>query len=290
VDRPQALDHLLEGALRHEDDGLERALAAGEARPPVLGPPLLRLPDALDRIEANSDGTLPLLRGSPRALSDRTESFDRSEFGPSPIRRKPGHVAGRAILLAAATGTVLAFGAGAGELGYPASALGEFAQKDRPGFESAPSLTPGGTPLILDTAPAAAPRPPSSPAPAASPASAPVPAAAAPAEAPTAPAPEAASREPLHESPDATGAALDEYEARCFVKIDGKVLEARGCRILREGGKSVVFQIAEGALTIDQRQGRVWTARLDARSFGNVYKTGECWGAKGFYVCDRGRR
>jgi hypothetical protein len=43
-------------------------------------------------------------------------------------------------------------------------------------------------------------------------------------------------------------------------------------------------------LTIDQRQGRVWTARLDARSFGNVYKTGECWGAKGFYVCDRGRK
>lgn len=74
------------------------------------------------------------------------------------------------------------------------------------------------------------------------------------------------------------------------MKIDGKVLESRGCRILREGGKSVVFQIAEGALTIDLRQGRVWTARLEGRDFGNVYKTGECWGAKGFYACDRGRK
>jgi hypothetical protein len=226
-------------------------------------------------------------------------SFERSEFAPIGNCAKSGRAVGQrgtaaSILLGAAAALGLAFGAGAGELGFPASALGEFAEKQRPSFEAAPSLAPGA-PLVLDAVPPASapPAATSSPAAASSPAGAP--AAAAPAEASTpAPAPPAASRQAAHEAPaetlDRTGSALDEYEARCFVKIDGKVLESRGCRILRDGSKSVVFQIAEGALTIDQRQGRVWTARLDARSFGNVYKTGECWGAKGFYVCDRGRK
>ncbi len=64
---------------------------------------------------------------------------------------------------------------------------------------------------------------------------------------------------------------------------------AKPCRILRDKDKEVIFEIDEGPLTIKLRQGRVWTARLKDRDLGAVYKTGPCWGAKGFYACDRGR-
>jgi hypothetical protein len=168
---------------------------------------------------------------------------------------------GVALLLGIAAGAP----AGAGELGYPGSALAEFAGKPRPSFDEAPPVAAGGS--------QSAPKPPPEPAPAAEP----VPAAP---PSPTAP---AAAEAPL----DAT---FDEYEARCFVKIDGNVVTSKVCRILREKDKSFVFQLAEGALTITHRHGRVWTARLGSRDFGNVYKTGSCWGAHGFYACDRGRR
>jgi hypothetical protein len=185
-----------------------------------------------------------------------------------PHRRRRLSVARGASAAAAAIGVGFAFVASAGELGFPASALGEFAEKNRPSFETAPPLAPGAAaPAILAPAP-----PPDPPA-----------AEAAPSSPPEAPPPAA---RPAQEG---TG-AMDEYEARCFVKIDGKVLVSRSCRILRDGVKSVVFEIDDGPLTIDQRQGRVWTARLKDRDFGNVYKTGECWGAHGFYACDRGRK
>jgi hypothetical protein len=176
-----------------------------------------------------------------------------------PRRGRPAAALG-AFVAGAAIG--IAFGACAGELGFPASALGEFAGKDRPSFQAAPSLAPGSAVAPAIVAP-------------------PAPAASVPASPPP-----VASRGPARE----TVTGLDEYEARCFVKIDGKVLVSRGCRILRDGAKSVVFEIDDGALTIDLRQGRVWTARLEGRDFGNVYKTGECWGAQGFYACDRGRK
>ncbi|MBY6241760.1 hypothetical protein [Methylosinus sp. Sm6] len=175
-------------------------------------------------------------------------------------RRRVGLATNGAALAGAATGLGLAFGALASELGFPASALGEFADKGRPGFETAPPLAAGSfAPAIV-----------APPAPTAE-------------TAPPAPAPPARAA-----SVRASG--MDEYEARCFVKIDGKVLVSRSCRILRDGEKSVVFQIDDGPITIDQRQGRVWTARLESRDFGNVYKNGECWAARGFYVCDRGRK
>jgi hypothetical protein len=205
VESPQALDHVLEGALRLEHERRERAR-----------------------------------RG----------------------RRLFAFVGGSVVV--AALGADLAL---AGELGFPASALGEFAEKNRPSFETAPPFAAGvATPAIMAPAP-----PPEAPAAAPVPASPPEPSPA------------------VRAAPEATG-ALDEYEARCFVKIDGKVVVSHSCRILRDGGKSVVFEIEDGPLTIDQRQGRVWSARLKDRDFGNVYKTGECWGAQGFYVCDRGRK
>jgi hypothetical protein len=200
--------------------------------------------------------------------------------------------ASRALLLGAAIGVGLAFGAAAGELGFPASALEEFARKERaPSFDAAPPLAPpiatgsiAAPSAIVAPAPSPAPAEPATPA--EEPAS-PAPSPSAPSTPPTKPVARPAPRPPAQET---TTTGLDEYEARCFVKIDGKVVVARGCRILRDGGKSVVFEIEDGPLTIDLRQGRVWTARLKERDFGNVYKTGECWGATGFYACDRGRK
>lgn len=193
----------------------------------------------------------------------------------------------RALLLGATIGAGLASGAAAGELGFPGSALEEFAKKERPpSFHMAPPIATGSiaAPSAI-VAPALAPSPAEQATPTEEPAS-PAQSPSAPAS-PTKPAARPAPRPPAQETAT-TG--LDEYEARCFVKIDGKVVVARGCRILREGGKSVVFEIEDGPLTIDLRQGRVWTARLKERDFGTVYKTGECWGAKGFYACDRGRK
>lgn len=182
-------------------------------------------------------------------------------------------------LLGLTLGAGFASAAGAGELGYPASALGEFSAKPRSSFENAPPLAaPVVAPLSSDPAAARTSTPPE---PAAPPAAAPAPLAQAePGSAEPSPPPKA--------SPEPT-AGLDEYEARCFVKIDGRVLTAKVCRILKEKEREVIFEIEEGPLTIRLRQGRVWTARLKERDFGNVYKTGSCWGARGFYACDRGR-
>ncbi|MBG0809554.1 hypothetical protein IY145_09200 [Methylosinus sp. H3A] len=178
-------------------------------------------------------------------------------------------------LLGAVFGVGLATTAGAGDLGYPASALGEFSAKPRTTFDNAPPIVaPFAVPLAADQ----------SAAPAAPPASS---AAAAPlAQAET----EAVESPPSPSDPPPTASAgLDEYEARCFVKLEGRVVIAKPCRILRDKDREVIFEIDEGPLTIKLRQGRVWTARLKDRDLGNVYRTGPCWGAKGFYACDRGR-
>ncbi|WP_026191580.1 hypothetical protein [Methylosinus sp. LW4] len=199
-----------------------------------------------------------------------------------------------------AAGLVAAAPGVAGDLGYPASALGEFSGKPRSAFDNAPPLAapfvPSADPEQTGTtAPAQAPVPAPVQAPAQVPAQAPV---RAPVRAPAprpaaAPAPVAEAEEPAETPPSETGSApstgaLEEYEARCFVKLQGRVVIAKSCRILREP-KEVIFEIDEGPLTIKLRQGRVWTARLKDRDLGAVYQTGPCWGAKGFYACDRGR-
>lgn len=193
----------------------------------------------------------------------------------------------RVSLLGAALGVGLATTAGAGDLGYPASALGEFSAKPRTSFDNAPPIAAPPLAMPLATEQTAAPAPTPAPAPA------PVPAASA-APAPAAPASpalvEAEAVEPPSSEPESTSSTgLDEYEARCFVKLEGHVVIAKPCRILRDKDKEVIFEIDEGPLTIKLRQGRVWTARLKDRDLGAVYKTGPCWGAKGFYACDRGR-
>lgn len=187
----------------------------------------------------------------------------------------------------------------AGDLGYPASALGEFSSKPRSAFDSAPPLAapfvlPADPEQTATTAPAQPPAQAPAQAPIQVPAQAPVRApvrAPAPLPAAAAPAPVAEAEEsapPPSDTASAPAGALDEYEARCFVKLLGRVVTAKACRILREP-KEVIFEIEEGPLTIKLRQGRVWTARLKDRDLGNVYQTGPCWGAKGFYACDRGK-
>ncbi|TDX67092.1 hypothetical protein EDE12_101634 [Methylosinus sp. sav-2] len=191
----------------------------------------------------------------------------------------------------------------AGDLGYPASALGEFSSKPRSAFDSAPPLAapfvlPADPEQTATTAPAQPPAQPPAQAPVQAPVQVPAQAPArapvrahAPPPAAAAPAPVAEAEEPAPPPSDtapAPAGALDEYEARCFVKLQGRVVTAKPCRILREP-KEIIFEIDEGPLTIKLRQGRVWTARLKDHDLGNVYQTGPCWGAKGFYACDRGK-
>jgi hypothetical protein len=202
--------------------------------------------------------------------------------------RRPGEetkgMSVRVPLLGAALVVGLATTAGAGDLGYPASALGEFSAKPRTSFDNAPPIVaPLPIPLVAEQA--AAPAPPS----AASP-SAPAPMVRAEAVDPAPSEGQESSPQPSSsEAASTPSAGLDEYEARCFVKLDGRVVIAKPCRILRDKDKEVIFEIDEGPLTLKLRQGRVWTARLKDRDLGAVYKTGPCWGAKGFYACDRGR-
>lgn len=195
----------------------------------------------------------------------------------------------RLPLLGALFGAGLAPTAGAGDLGYPASALAEFSAKPRASFDNAPPLAPApfASPFVADQSAA-------SPPPAAPPVTAQAeaaPAASSPKQAPSeqTPAEETLPERAPSESSPATTTGLDEYEARCFVKLEGRVVTARPCRILREKDREVIFQIEDGPLTIKLRQGRVWTARLKDRDLGIVYRTGPCWGAKGFYACDRGK-
>ncbi|PPD42719.1 MAG: hypothetical protein CTY15_11785 [Methylocystis sp.] len=75
--------------------------------------------------------------------------------------------------------------------------------------------------------------------------------------------------------------------AKCYFKLSGRVQNSGPCRVSRTD-KAVVFQLPGKPLQIAQIRGRVWSATLGGRSLGKVYKTGACWGAKGFYACDNG--
>ncbi len=74
---------------------------------------------------------------------------------------------------------------------------------------------------------------------------------------------------------------------KCYFKLSGHVQNSGPCRVTHTGN-AVVFQLPGKPLEIAQNHGRVWTATLGGRSLGKVYKTGACWGAKGFYACENG--
>jgi hypothetical protein len=49
----------------------------------------------------------------------------------------------------------------------------------------------------------------------------------------------------------------------------------------------VTFEFPGRSLEIVQKHDRVWVATLGGRTLGPVYKSGSCWGAKGFYACEK---
>jgi hypothetical protein len=111
---------------------------------------------------------------------------------------------------------------------------------------------------------------------------------------PAAPEPEpkvaASSEQPsagVEKSVAAPHDAADGRAAKCFFKLSGAVQNSGPCKILHTGN-GVTFQFPGKSLTITQLQGRVWTATLGGHSLGKVYKSGACWGAKGFYACEKG--
>lgn len=77
--------------------------------------------------------------------------------------------------------------------------------------------------------------------------------------------------------------------AKCFLKLSGRVQNSGACRV-DHAGSAVVFHLPGKTLEISPNNGRVWTASLDGRSLGKVYrnKSAPCWGAKGFYACEKG--
>lgn len=75
--------------------------------------------------------------------------------------------------------------------------------------------------------------------------------------------------------------------AKCFVKVSGRVQMSGACKVAH-AGESVRFQLPGKTLEISHKAGRVWVATLGGRSLGQVFKNGACWGARGFYACEKG--
>ncbi|MGE4173214.1 MAG: hypothetical protein AB7F41_12120, partial [Methylocystis sp.] len=77
--------------------------------------------------------------------------------------------------------------------------------------------------------------------------------------------------------------------AKCFVKVDGRVLFERSC-MLRQPNRSVLtLNAGDDAIVLKLEHGRTWMASLGGRSLGKVYRTGQCWGRRRqVYICAKG--
>ncbi len=75
--------------------------------------------------------------------------------------------------------------------------------------------------------------------------------------------------------------------AHCYLKLSGRVQSSGSCRV-RRTEDSVILELPGKPLQIAHAHGRVWTATLGGRSLGRVYRSGACWGARGFYACENG--
>lgn len=125
---------------------------------------------------------------------------------------------------------------------------------------------------------------------------------AAPVEAPAAvaakapepqPAPVAEQAEASPPEAAATEAKADAVEgnsvrtAHCYVKLGGRVETNASCRVeITDNG--IIFRLPGKPLEITHEHGRTWNATLGGRSLGKVYKSGSCWGSRGFYACKKG--
>ncbi|AZG75872.1 hypothetical protein [Methylocystis rosea] len=109
----------------------------------------------------------------------------------------------------------------------------------------------------------------------------------------------AATAEPGDEAPAARTAARESQRkdepanegrrAKCFVKVDGRVLFERSCMLRQPTRSTVTLNAGDDAVVLTQDHGRTWTASLGGRSLGKVYRTGECWGRRRqVFICAKG--
>ncbi|HYA80901.1 MAG TPA: hypothetical protein VED87_08230 [Methylocystis sp.] len=85
----------------------------------------------------------------------------------------------------------------------------------------------------------------------------------------------------------ASGSVAEEYRARCFVKVDGRVHFDGRCQISWKSDSSVTFALEHDPLTLTHGHGRTWLMALGERELGKVFKRGSCWGSRRVYVCER---
>jgi hypothetical protein len=94
---------------------------------------------------------------------------------------------------------------------------------------------------------------------------------------------ESAKTEPKAEPAEANNVRT----AHCYLKLAGRVQANATCRVeITDNG--IIFQLPGKPLEITHEHGRAWNATLGGRSLGKVYKSGSCWGARGFYACKNG--
>ncbi|MBG0798813.1 hypothetical protein IYX23_14150 [Methylocystis sp. L43] len=110
----------------------------------------------------------------------------------------------------------------------------------------------------------------------------------------------AATAEPDDEAPAARTTAARESQredepanegrrAKCFVKVDGRVLFERSCMLRQPRRSTLTLNAGDDAVVLTQDHGRTWTASLGGRSLGKVYRTGECWGRRRqVFICAKG--
>ncbi|TXT42881.1 MAG: hypothetical protein FD139_3305, partial [Methylocystaceae bacterium] len=77
--------------------------------------------------------------------------------------------------------------------------------------------------------------------------------------------------------------------AKCFVKVDGRVLFERSCMLRQPRRSTLTLNAGDDAVVLTQDHGRTWTASLGGRSLGKVYRSGECWGRRRqVFICAKG--
>ncbi len=78
-------------------------------------------------------------------------------------------------------------------------------------------------------------------------------------------------------------------QAKCLVKVSGRVLFDRACSIQRPQAQGMTLDFNGRSVVVSFSHGETWTAMMDGRSLGNVYKSGSCWGRrKEVYICADG--
>ncbi|MBG0795831.1 hypothetical protein IYY11_20945 [Methylocystis sp. H62] len=98
-----------------------------------------------------------------------------------------------------------------------------------------------------------------------------------------------AARTAARESQREDEPADEGRRAKCFVKIDGRVLFERSCMLRQPRRSTLTLNAGDDAVVLTQDHGRTWTASLGGRSLGKVYRSGECWGRRRqVFICARG--